>query len=56
VYLAPRWDSAGAARVDVDLRVQQLEAFLLGDQRPAYFLAVSLKQLKAFGFATLGPD
>src|ERR1700722_18556838 len=46
---------ADPARVGVDLRVEQLEAFSLGCQRSAHLLAVTPQELEALGLAAAGP-
>src|ERR1700692_3663885 len=46
---------ADPARVGVNLRVEQLEAFPLGCQRSAHLLAVTPEELKALGLAGAGP-
>src|ERR1700691_1794376 len=46
---------ADTARIGVNLRVEQLEAFPLGRDRPAYSLPVTPEELKALSFARPGP-
>src|SRR6202451_2490075 len=46
---------ADPARVGVDLRVEQLEAFPLGCQRSPNLLAVMPQELEALGLAAAGP-
>src|SRR5271154_756333 len=47
---------ADPARVEVDLRVEQLEAFPLGCQCPAPFLAVTPEKVEPLGLAGAGPN
>src|SRR3984957_8987480 len=47
---------ADPARVGVDLRVEQLEAFPLGCQRPAHFVAVPPQKFEPLGLAGAGPQ
>src|SRR5487761_999783 len=52
--LLPFLRFAHAARVIVDLEVEQLEAFPLAGQRTPHFGPVAFEQLQAFGLAGAG--